>query len=136
MIAARSNGISRMRATGLNPKHQILDNETSAKYKSTITNSGMTYQLVPPDDHRHKISEKAIQFWKYHFIAVVSGPLRLWYQVITQAKRQLLLFCQSNINPKISSYTHLYGLHDYSALPFVPIGMETLVHDKPSKQRT
>ena len=48
MIAARMNAISRMRAAGLNPKHQILDNEASAKYKVAIIASGMTYQLVPP----------------------------------------------------------------------------------------
>ena len=141
MISARANGISRMRAAGLNPKHQILDNKASAKYKSAITNSGMTYQLVPPDDNRRNISEKAIQFWKDHFIAVLSGaaitfPLRLWFQFIPQAERQLLLLRQSNTNPKISSYAHLYGEHDYSALPFVPISMETLVHEKPDKRRT
>ena len=43
MIAARANAISRMRAAGLGPKHQILDNEASAKYKAAITSSGMTY---------------------------------------------------------------------------------------------
>ena len=141
MIAARGKGISRMGAAGLNPKHQILDNEASAKYEDAITNSGMTYQLVPPGNHRRNIVEKAIQFWKDHFISVLSGAastflLRLWYQVIPQEERQLLLLRQSNKNPKISSYSHLYVVQDYSALPFVPIGMETLVHEKPSKRRT
>ena len=73
MIAARANAISHMRAAGLNPKHQILDNEASAKYKAAIIASGMTYQLVPPHDHRRNIAEKAIQFWKDHFVAVLSG---------------------------------------------------------------
>ena len=36
MIAARANAISRMRTAGLNPKHQILDNEASANYKAAI----------------------------------------------------------------------------------------------------
>ena len=130
-----------MRAAGLNPKHQILDNEASKKYKDAIVLSGMTFQLVPPDKHRRNIAEKAIQFWKDHFVSVLSGaastfPLRLWCQVIPQTERQLLLLRQSNVNPKISSYAHLYGPHDYAALPFVPIGMETLVHDKPGRQRT
>ena len=47
MIAARANAISRMRATGLNLKHQILDNKVSTKYRATIIAFGMTYQLVP-----------------------------------------------------------------------------------------
>ena len=56
----------------------------------------MTYQLVPPDDHRRNISEKAIQFWKDHFVAVLSGasstfPIRLWYQATPQDEQQLLL---------------------------------------------
>ena len=141
MIAARSNGISHMRAAGLNPKHQILDNEASTKYKASITNSGMTYQLVPPNDHGHNIAEKAIQFWKDHFIAFLGSAartfsLRLWCQVIPQAERQLLLLFQSNTNPKISSYAHMYGAHDYSALPSVPICMDTLVQDNLVKRRT
>ena len=83
MITARARGLARMRAAGLNPKHQILDNKASKKYKDAITLSGMTFQFVPPDDYRQNIAEKAIQFWKDHFVSVLSGtahtfPLRLW----------------------------------------------------------
>eukprot|EP00804_Cyclotella_cryptica_P014428 CCRYP_004767-RA/>CCRYP_004767-RA protein AED:0.25 eAED:0.28 QI:0/0/0/1/1/1/3/0/487 len=39
------------------------DNEASAAYKQAILASGMTYQLVPPDDHRRNVAEKAIQTW-------------------------------------------------------------------------
>ena len=45
MIAARACGLERMRGAGLDPKHQILNNEVSENYKAAITNSGMTYQL-------------------------------------------------------------------------------------------
>jgi hypothetical protein len=35
------------------------------------------------------------------------------------------------------AYAHVYqGQHNYSKHPFVPIGMESLVHIKPHKQRT
>ena len=34
---------------------------------------------------------------------------------------------------KISKYAYVYGPHDYNAAPFVPIGMETLVHDNPKR---
>ena len=78
-----------------------------------------------------------IQTWKNHFVGVLSGtaatfPLHLWCQATPQAERQLMLFSMSNVNPKISSYTHVYGKHDHNAKPFVPIGMESLVHDKPN----
>ena len=117
MIASCTNVISRMRTAGLNPKHQILDNEASANYKSAIFASGMTYQLVPPDEHRRNIAKKAIQFWKDQFVAVLSGasstfPLRIWCQATPQAKQQRLLLRQSNTTPNISSYAHLYGTHD------------------------
>ena len=56
----------------------------------------MTNQLVPPDNHRRRIAEKAIQFWRDHFIAVLSGiaknfMLHLWCQFIPQVERQLLM---------------------------------------------
>eukprot|EP00804_Cyclotella_cryptica_P025741 CCRYP_002933-RA/>CCRYP_002933-RA protein AED:0.36 eAED:0.36 QI:0/0/0/1/1/1/2/0/402 len=64
LILARTRALSSMRACGLSPKHQVLDNEASAAYKQAILDSGMTYQLVPPDDHRRNVAEKAIQAWK------------------------------------------------------------------------
>ena len=33
----------------------------------------MKYQLVPPHDHRRNIYEKAIQFFKDHFVLVLCG---------------------------------------------------------------
>ena len=141
MIAARACGLERTRGAGLDPKHQILNNEASEKYKAAITNSGMTYQLVPTDDQRRNIAEKEIHFWKDHLAAVLSGtsatsPIHLLYQVIPQAERQILLLHQSNTNPEISSYAHIYGAHNYSMHPFFPIDMETLVHDKPLRRKT
>jgi hypothetical protein len=130
-----------MCACRLTHRHQVLDNEASAAHKQSILDSGLTYQLVPPDDHRRNVAEKAIQTWKDHFIAVLSGtadkfPLHLWCQLIPHMEWQLNLLCQSNANPKISAYAHLYGPHDYNALPFVPLGMEALVHDKPNQCKT
>ena len=40
------------------------------------------------------------------------------------------------MNPKISTYAHVYGPHKYNAANFVTIGMETLVHDKPKRRGT
>ena len=130
-----------MKSYGIRPARQVLDNEISAAYKMAITNSGMSYKLVPPDDHRRNISKKAIQTWKDHFIVVMSGtdkkiPLRLWCQLLPQIECQLCVLCQSNVYPHISSHTHLYGHHNYNTHPFVPIGMEALVHNKPHCHKT
>ena len=51
-------------------------------------------------------------------------------------EKQLHLLRQTNANPKVCTYTHLYGPHDYNALPFVPIGIESMVHDKPKNRKT
>jgi hypothetical protein len=41
------------------PRHQVLNNEISTAYKNAITTSGMTYQLVPPDDNQCNIVLKS-----------------------------------------------------------------------------
>jgi hypothetical protein len=72
LILAHTQALTRMRACGLTPWHQVLNNEASAAYKQSILDSGLTYQLVPPDDHHHNVADKAIQTWKDHFIAILS----------------------------------------------------------------
>eukprot|EP00804_Cyclotella_cryptica_P006176 CCRYP_015258-RA/>CCRYP_015258-RA protein AED:0.58 eAED:0.58 QI:0/0/0/0.5/1/1/2/0/438 len=82
MILVQTWALQRMKVCGLAPTRQVLNNEASAAYKQAIRDSGMTYQLVPPDNHRRNLAEKAIQTWKDHFIAALSGtaekfPLQL-----------------------------------------------------------
>ena len=130
-----------MKRCGIVPRHQILDNQASMAYKTAIETSNMTYQLVPPNDHRRNMAEKAIQTFKNHFVSVLSGcaptmPMHLWCQLLPQVELQLLLLRQSRVNPNMSAYAHLYGQHDYNKHPFVPIGMEALVHDKPQMRQT
>ena len=141
LILARQRALTRMKRCGIVPKHQILDNQASTAYKTAIETSKMTYQLVPPNDHRRNMAEKAIQTFKNHFVSVLSGcaptmPMHLWCQLLPQVELQLLLLRQSRVNPNMSAYAHLYGQHDYNKHPFVPIGMEALVHDKPQMRRT
>ena len=92
MINARRRALLRMKIQGIVLLHHILDNETSQAYKDEISDTGMTYQLVPPDHHRRNIAERSIQMWKNHCVSVLSGavaafPLYLWCQAIPQAKR-------------------------------------------------
>ena len=101
----------------------------------------MTYQLVPPNDHRCNLAENSIQTWKDHLIGVMRGilesfPAHLWCQATPKAEWHLLLLRKSNVNPKISTYDDVYSPHDYNAAHFLPIGMETLVHNKPKRRVT
>lgn len=43
---------------GLAPKRKVLDNEASEAYKQSILEAGLTYQLVPPDDHHRNLLKK------------------------------------------------------------------------------
>ena len=73
IIEARRHGLNRMRQQGIMPAHHFLDNEISKTYKDEIRESGMSYQLVPPDNHRRNIAERAIQTWKNCFVGALSG---------------------------------------------------------------
>jgi hypothetical protein len=138
LILAQQRVLARMKRCGIVPTHQILNNQASAAYKTAIETSKMTYQVIPPNNHQQNMAEKAIQTFKNHFISILSGcaptmPMHLWCQLLPQVELQLLLLRQSRVNPNMSAYAHLYGQHDYNKHPFVPIGMEALVHDKPRK---
>ena len=61
MIKARRNALKCMKLQGIVPLHQILDNKISEAYKEEILATKMSYQIVPPDNHRRNISERAIQ---------------------------------------------------------------------------
>jgi hypothetical protein len=64
---------------------------------------------------------------------LVTFTVHVWCQVIPQAERQLLLLSYFNVN---QSKAHVYGQHNYGAEPYVPTGMESLVHNKPQCRRT
>ena len=100
LILAGARALARMRRRGLIPKHQTLDNQASAEYKTAIETSGMTYELVPPKEHQCTMAKEAIQPFKDHFVRVLSGcapsrPIHLWCQLLAQVERQLLLLRQS-----------------------------------------
>jgi hypothetical protein len=141
LILARAQALEQMQKVGIIPTHQVLDNQASAAFKKAIGNSDMTYELVPPDDHQCNMAEKAIQTFKDHFVGILSGcaptfPLHLWCQLLPQVEWQLLLLRQSRLHPNLSAYVHVYGHHHYNKHPFIPFGMEALVHAKPHKGPT
>jgi hypothetical protein len=60
-------------ATGIiRPTTHILDNEASAELNAEIKKN-CTVQLVPPDNQRRNLAEKAIQTFKNHFKAIIAG---------------------------------------------------------------
>jgi hypothetical protein len=98
MVQAYQALIDCLNATGIFPLEHILDNKCSALFKQQIQLNKMTYQLVPPHNHRHKQAEKAIKTFKDHFISILcstdsSFPLHLWDWLLSQAKHTLNMLC-------------------------------------------
>ncbi len=88
------------------PTRHILDNEASAAFKTEIRKT-CTIQLVPPDNNRRNLAERAIQTFKNHFKSVIAGvddnfPIHLWDRLLPQTILTLNLLRQSNVAPTVS----------------------------------
>eukprot|EP00804_Cyclotella_cryptica_P029696 CCRYP_018700-RA/>CCRYP_018700-RA protein AED:0.44 eAED:0.35 QI:0/0/0/1/0/0/2/0/271 len=130
LILACNRALQRMKACGIQPTRQVLDNKISTAYKLAITTSGMTYQLVPPADHRRNIAEKAIQTWKDHFIAI-NFPSTFganYYQNGAPTLSSTAINAYPTF-PLIRISDH----HDYNTHPLVPWAWKPLSHDKPHR---
>ena len=51
MIKTRAIALSQTKLCGIKPKRQVLGNKAAKGYKILIKESGMDYQLVPPNNH-------------------------------------------------------------------------------------
>jgi hypothetical protein len=141
MIRAYQSPINHFKKQVIYPKHHGLDNECSAEFKATIKKNHMTYQLVPPHNHRRNIAEKGIQTFKAHFISILCDvdklfPLHLWCQLLPQAKHTLNLLCPAHMCPTVSAYMYLWGPHDYNAHPFAPLGCKVKAYLYPGIRET
>ena len=68
MIQAYQKLIDWLKGCGIKPRHHNLDNEVSDEMKEVIEENEMTYQLVPPHDHRRNIAKREIQTFKAHLL--------------------------------------------------------------------
>ncbi|KAL7525440.1 hypothetical protein ACHAWF_004304, partial [Thalassiosira exigua] len=141
MIETYNRIVAKFKGAGLSMKKHILDNEASEDFKAAIKGHGMTYELVPPGNHRRNIAERAIQTAKNHFTAVLCGtadsfPMHLWCRLLPQSEKQLNMLRQSNVTPKISVYAHVHGPHDFMRHPWAPLGSEMLMHEPAAKRKS
>ena len=117
MIRAYLVLVSHLCNAGVSPKMHILDNECSEEFKAQIHKNNMTFQLVPPHDHRWNIAKKAIQTFKGHFISILCGtdkdfPLHLWCCLLPQAEHTLNMLGSARVAPNVSAYAYLWGQHN------------------------
>ena len=124
----------------ITPKLHILDNEAPEPLREVIK-SHCKMQLVPPDTHRSNLAERAIQTFKNHLIAILSGvdesfPMQLWDRLIPQAVLTLNLLHQSHANPNISAYHYIHGPFDYNATPLGPLGCAVQILNSPERRQS
>ena len=122
------------------PKLHILDNEVSIRFKEEIKKN-CAIQLVPPDTHRRNLAERAIQTFKNHFIAILSGvdesfPMPLWDRLLLQTVMTLNMLRKSRINPTVSAYEYVNGKFDYNRMPLAPMGCAVQVHNSTNRRLT
>ena len=73
--------------SGVAPNTYILDNEFSKDMQTAFDNDNIKYDFVPPHNHKTNAAERAIQTFKSHFIAGLSGldpkfPIKQWDRLI------------------------------------------------------
>ena len=54
--------IDRLKTGGSCPKEHIVDNDISEKYKKTIENNGMHWELVPVGMHQRNVAGKTTHY--------------------------------------------------------------------------
>ncbi len=90
-------------------------------------------QLVPRNNHRKNLAERAIQTLKSHFKAVLAGvddtfPMRLWDRLLPQTILTLNLLRQSNAVPMVSAWQYVKGNFDYNRMSLATMGCAVQLH--------
>ena len=132
--------LGRAKATGLEVRKHVLDNECSNAMKELIRSECML-EVVTPNCHRRNIAEAAIKNFKNHFISILSGidpnfPLKLWDKLLLQTKLTLNLLRQSTAAPTISAQAHVFGNFDFNRMPLAPMRCAVQIHEEYSPRRT
>ena len=87
---------ARFAQAGMAPDTYIQDNEISRDMRECFQQENVQFHLVPPHNHRANAAERAIQTFKNHFIAGLSGldpkfPIKQWDWLLKQAELTLNL---------------------------------------------
>ncbi len=124
----------------IKPTTHILDNKVSAELKEAIKKN-CKIQLVPPDNHRRNLVERAIQTFKNHFKAIIAGvdnsfPMKLWDKLLPQTVLTLNLLRQSNFAPTVLAYQYVCRNFNYNKMPLAPMGCAVQLHESSERQGT
>ena len=116
------------------PVHlHILDNECSQDLKDAFQSYQISFQRVPPKEHRANAAERAIRTFKNHFVSILCTvdsqfPLSEWDRLLPQATLTLNLLRSSRIHPSLSAHASMFGQFDYNRTPLAPPGTKIVAH--------
>ena len=128
------------RHKGIRPKLVKMDNEVSKQMVNWIeTDAKLQYQLVSPGNHRTNYAERAIQTFKAHLIAILSGtdpsfPSDCWDLLLEQTVITLNMLRQSRQQPQLSAYAQVHGQFDFNKTPMAPLGCKVMIHSRPQQR--
>ena len=117
----------------------MLDNETSKVLIEAMKNENVTFELVSPHQHRRNAAERAIRTMKNYLLAGLvtchpDFPMREWDRLLSQCELTINLLHNSRINPQLSAWSFLFGVHNFNKTPLLPPGTKLVVHEKPSQK--
>ena len=118
------------------PILNTINNVASNAVQAYLEAENVNMQLVDPHNHRVNAAERAIQTFKNHFNAGLSTcnasfPSLLWNKTILQAQDYLNVLYTSQVNPKLSVYSVLEGIHDFIRHPWDPPGTRETIFNPP-----
>ena len=133
--------IDRLSKQRIKTKNIVLDNEISGEFKKAVDNRQLTYQLVPPNDHRRNRADRAIQTFKAHFISILCDvdekfPIELWCRLLTQADLILNLLRPATHTPSVSANAYLFGKFNYNTHPLASLGTAVEMNLVPTARET
>ena len=111
----------------------IMDNETSKEVTNFFASKNLSYQYVPPNNHRSNQAERAIDTVKSHMISAINVTdrtfdLAYWPELLDQIEVTLNWMRVSTTNPRLSAYASIHGAHDFDKHPMVPLGTKVLFY--------
>jgi hypothetical protein len=115
------------------PNLHILDNKCSQDLKDTFAKYNVSFQRVPPKEHRANAAERSIHTFKNHFILTLctvdsNFPLTEWDCLLPQTLLTLNLLRLSRIHPFLSAHASLFGNYDFNRVPIAPPGTKIVAH--------
>ena len=136
-VSAFKSVVSFFRSLSHPLTHILLDNETSSDLTSFFVSVNLSYQYVPPFNHRSNPAERAIRTARNHVISIFSSahitfPPNRWHDLIPQAELTLNCMREWSLNPSLSAHHGLYRVpFDFASHPIHPPGQLVVAFDSP-----